>query len=184
MVCQSKASLGALVLFILLDNLIPKKFLKNNIVLIACFALMFVLGPFVFYWFAKSDAMNLFTGREAIWAEFFEKWFSNSRNMLIGMEPFTASWKSLGTHNSFIYVLGNYGVIGYSLLFGTFLYLFSANFINKTKLSPLQVSLFIGFLAICVQGTMEDTLLANYWMPIVYAFVGIALQKTEQTIEK
>lgn len=180
-VCQSKASLGALVLFILIDNVIPKKLLQNNYVLLSCFSLMFSLGPIVFYAFSKSDTLNLFTGRERIWAEFFEKWFSSSQNMLIGMEPFTASWKSLGTHNSYIYVLGNYGIIGYILIFGVLLYLLSSNIRKKRNLSLFQVSLFLGFLAICVQSTMEETLLANYWIPIVYAFVGIALQKSEES---
>ncbi|MGX7202438.1 hypothetical protein BCR22_07605 [Enterococcus plantarum] len=180
-VCQSKASLGALVLFILIDNVIPKKLLQNNYVLLSCFSLIFSLGPIVFYAFSKSDTLNLFTGRERIWAEFFEKWFSSSQNMLIGMEPFTASWKSLGTHNSYIYVLGNYGIIGYILIFGVLLYLLSSNIRKKRNLSLFQVSLFLGFLAICVQSTMEETLLANYWIPIVYAFVGIALQKSEES---
>lgn len=180
-VCQSKASLGALVLFILIDNVIPKKLLQNNYILLSCFSLMFSLGPIVFYAFSKSDTLNLFTGRERIWAEFFEKWFSSSQNMLIGMEPFTASWKSLGTHNSYIYVLGNYGIIGYILIFGVLLYLLSSNIRKKRNLSLFQVSLFLGFLAICVQSTMEETLLANYWIPIVYAFVGIALQKSEES---
>ncbi|MFD2306504.1 EpaQ family protein [Enterococcus termitis] len=178
-VCQSKASLGALIFFILVDNIIPKKYLKSNYLLLAGFALFFVLGPFIFYGFAKSDTINLFTGRENIWAEFFEKWFASSQNMMIGMEPFTASWKSLGTHNSFIYVLGNYGLLGYLLIFGLLLYFLATNLFTKRKLSPLQVSLFLGFLAICVQATMEDTLLANYWLPIVYSFVGLGLQKEE-----
>ncbi|WP_086313940.1 hypothetical protein A5821_001490 [Enterococcus sp. 7F3_DIV0205] len=179
-VCQSKASLGALALFIIVDNLIPKKIMKNNYILISCFSLMFILGPIVFYAFSKSDTLNLFTGRERIWAEFFEKWFSSIQNMLIGMEPFTASWKSLGTHNSYIYVLGNYGIIGYIFVFGVLLYFLSSNIVKKINLSSFQISLLLGFLAICVQSTMEETLLANYWIPIVYSFVGIALQKTEE----
>ncbi|MCA5013086.1 MULTISPECIES: EpaQ family protein [unclassified Enterococcus] len=183
-VCQSKASLGALIFFILVDNIVPKKLLKNNYLLLAGFALFFVAGPFIFYQFAESDAMNLFTGRENIWAEFFEKWFSNTQNMFIGMEPFTASWKSLGTHNSFIYTLSNYGIIGYTLIFSVLLYLLATNVFAKTKLSALQVSLFLAFLAICIQATMEDTLLANYWMPIVYSFVGLALQKSEEKTVK
>lgn len=183
-VCQSKASLGALVLFIIIDNVVPKKILQNNYVLLSCFSLMFILGPIVFYAFSKSDTLNLFTGRERIWTEFFEKWFSSSQNMLIGMEPFTASWKSLGTHNSFIYVLGNYGIIGYIFIFGVLLYLLSSNIRKKTPLSFFQVSLFLGFLAICVQSTMEETLLAIYWIPIVYSFVGIALQKKEEISRK
>lgn len=183
-VCQSKASLGALVLFILIDNVVPKKILKNNYVLLSCFSLMFSLGPIVFYAFSKSDTLNLFTGREKIWAEFFEKWFSSTQNVLIGMEPFTASWKSLGTHNSYIYVLGNYGIIGYIFIFGVLLYLLSSNIRKKRNLSVFQVSLFLGFLAICVQSTMEETLLANYWIPIVYSFVGIAFQKAEEPLLK
>lgn len=178
-VCQSKASLGALVLFIVIDTIIPKKILKNNYVLFSFFSLMFILGPVIFYAFSKSDTLNLFTGRERIWAEFFEKWFSSTQNMLIGMEPFTASWKSLGTHNSYIYVLGNYGVIGYILIFGVLLYFLGSNLVKKTPLSSFQISLFIGFMAICVQSTMEETLLANYWIPIVYSFIGLALQKLE-----
>lgn len=186
-VCQSKASLGGLVLFIIVDNALPKKILRNNYILMAGFSLLFLLGPFIFYEFAKSDTIDLFTGRENIWAEFFEKWLSGGQNMLIGMTPFTASWKPLGTHNSFIYALNNYGVIGYLLFFGVLLYFLGLNLWKKKELSSLQVSLLLAFFAICVQGMMEDTLLANYWLPIVYAFVGIAAQSTDfkpKTLEK
>lgn len=183
-VCQSKASLGALVLFIIIDNVVPKKILQNNYVLLSFFTLMFIFGPVVFYGFAKSDAYNFFTGRERIWAEFFEQWLAGVQNMLIGMEPFTASWKSLGTHNSYIYVLGNYGILGYILIFGVLLYFLSSNILKKTALTFFQISLFLGFLAICVQSTMEETLLANQWIPIIYSFVGMALQKREEIPKK
>jgi hypothetical protein len=179
-VCQSKASLGALLLFILVDNLIPKKLLQNNYLLTLGFGAIFAAGPFIFHAFSKSATLNLFTGRERIWAEFFDKWFADSKNLLIGMAPFTASWKNLGTHNSYLYALGSYGMIGYILLFSVLLGLLSIGMIQKKRLSFFQISLFFGFLAICIQSTMEETLLANYWIPIIYSFIGLAVQKTEQ----
>jgi hypothetical protein len=179
-VCQSKASLGALILFIFVDNLIPKKLLQNNYLLTLGFGAIFAAGPFIFHAFSKSATLNLFTGRERIWAEFFDKWFADTQNMLIGMAPFTASWKNLGTHNSYLYALGSYGIIGYILLFSVLLGLLSIGIIQKRRLSFFQISLFFGFLAICIQSTMEETLLANYWIPIVYSFIGLAIQKTEQ----
>ena len=48
----------------------------------------------------------------------FAKWLSDPQHIKVGMEPFVASWKPLGTHNAFLFTLSNFGVIGYLILFG------------------------------------------------------------------
>lgn len=175
---ESKTSLMVLILFILLDNLIPKNFLQKNKWWIIVFIGMFLIAPMIFYSCAQSESLNLFTGRERIWKEFFDKWFSSKQNMWIGMEPFTASWKPLGTHNSFLNILANYGIAGYVIVMGYFSYSFIQVMRTKGNYSKVQVSLLLAFLIIWIHSFMEDIMTAYHWMPVVYSFVGIALQRS------
>lgn len=97
-VSQSKTSFAILVGFILVDNLLPKRFLQRSKVWLFGFVGVAALGPLLFYLCAESDTVDLFTGRERIWHEFFAKWLSDPQHIKVGMEPFVASWKPLGTH--------------------------------------------------------------------------------------
>lgn len=180
---ESKTSLMVLVLFILLDNLIPKNFLCKNKWWVLLFLGMFLIAPLIFYYCAQSESLNLFTGRERIWQEFFTKWFSEKQHMWIGMEPFTASWKPLGTHNSFLNFLANYGIIGYVLVVGYFSYELIRSMFSKKSYSKLQVSLLIAFLIIWIHSFMEDIMTAYHWMPVVYSFIGIALQDSNNALK-
>ncbi len=175
-VCQSSASFISLVVFVLLDNLVPKKILQKKWLLICGFTLLFLLAPFVFYHFARSTGVDFFTGRERIWGEFFDKWLSSHQNMAIGMAPFTASWKPLGTHNSFLYILGNYGIVGYIFFFGFILTLLVKSALGRKKYSKTQISLLIGFAVIFLHSFMEDIIVEYYWLPIVYSVLGLFLQ--------
>ena len=161
-VSQSKTSFAILVGFILVDNLLPKRFLQRSKVWLFGFVGVAALGPLLFYLCAESDTVDLFTVRERIWHEFF------------GMEPFVASWKPLGTHNAFLFTLSNFGVIGYLILFGFLVSMILLIGFRKKTLDRLQVSLLLGFLLIWIHSFMEDILLAPHWMPIVYSFLGLA----------
>lgn len=178
---ESKTSLMVLILFILLDNIIPKKFLQKNKWWVLLFIGMFLIAPVIFYYCAHSESLNLFTGRERIWNEFFVKWQSDKQHMWIGMEPFTASWKPLGTHNSFLNVLANYGIVGYVIVVGYFSYELITLMTSTQTYSKLQVSLLLAFLIIWVHSFMEDIMTAYHWMPVVYSFIGIALQTPKST---
>lgn len=182
-VCESKTSFVILVLFLLLDNLIPKSLLQNYKWWITVFVLLFLIAPFIFYYFSHFETRDLFTGRENIWKEFFDKWLSNKQHVLIGMEPFQASWKPLGTHNSYLYVLSYFGIIGYTLFFGYLSYLLISFTRSNISYSKTQVSLFLAFLVLWIYAFMEDVMLAYHWMPIVYSFLGISLS-VNNNIEK
>ena len=69
-VSQSKTSFAILVGFILVDNLLPKRFLQRSKVWLFGFVGVVALGPLLFYLCAESDTVDLFTGRERIWHEF------------------------------------------------------------------------------------------------------------------
>lgn len=183
-VCESKTSFAILFLFILLDNLIPKRLLQKYKWWLIIFLLLFAVAPFIFYYFAHFETRDFFTGRGAIWKEFFNKWLADTQHILIGMEPFQASWKPLGTHNSFLYVLANFGIVGYFLFFGYLSYIFISLVRLNSSFSKMQVSLFLAFLALWVYAFMEDVMLAYHWMPIIYSFIGISLAEGNNDDEK
>ena len=65
-----KTSFAILVGFILVDNLLPKRFLQRSKVWLFGFVGVAALGPLLFYLCAETDTVDLFTGRERIWHEF------------------------------------------------------------------------------------------------------------------
>lgn len=182
---QSKTSFYILLLFLLLDNALPKKYLQTNRFILYILAIIFAMSPFFFYYCAQHMDMNLFTGRERIWHEFFEQFSMSKTRLLIGMPPFEASWKPLGTHNSYLLLLGRYGLFGY-LTFSFFMLFLSARTFSVTHaFSKRQLRFFIGFVTILVYCAMEDSLLMYHWMPIIFSFFGLferPAQKEKQSL--
>ena len=113
-----KTSFAILVGFILVDNLLPKRFLQRSKVWLFGFVGVAALGPLLFYLCAESDTVDLFTGRERIWHEFLLNGYLILNILKSVWNLFVASWKPLGTHNAFLFTLSNFGVIGYLILFG------------------------------------------------------------------
>lgn len=181
---ESKTAFMVLILFVFIDNLIPKTFLQKNKWWVVLFIGVFLIAPLISYHFSQSATMSLFTERERIWKELFGKLFSNNQNVLIGMQPFVASWKPLGTHNSFLNILANYGVIGYLIITGLFSYWLIQMMLQKRNYSKIQVSLTLAFLIIWMHSLMEDIMTAYHWMPIIYSFIGIALQKPDDLLKQ
>ena len=70
-VCQSKAALYALVIFVILE-ILPKKILRNTHLSFWMYAAVSVLALPISYFAAMSDKVHLFTGREEIWRKFYE----------------------------------------------------------------------------------------------------------------
>ncbi|MEI5994933.1 EpaQ family protein [Candidatus Enterococcus mansonii] len=183
-IIESKTSFLVLILFIVINTSIPKKILQKNKWWVLLFLLIFLIMPSIFYYCANSSDLNLFTERERIWNEFFGKWLSSNQNIWIGMTPFVASWKPLGTHNSFLNILGNFGILGYILITGYFSYYFVRFVFSKKLYTKFQVGLLLAFLVIFVHSFMEDTLTAYHWMPILYSFIGISLQCPDDNSSK
>lgn len=70
-VCQSKAALYALVIFVILE-ILPKKIFRNTHLSFWMYAAVSVLALPISYFASMSDKVHLFTGREEIWRKFYE----------------------------------------------------------------------------------------------------------------
>ncbi|MEI5991353.1 hypothetical protein A5881_002888 [Enterococcus termitis] len=175
-VCQAKTAFAVLILFIVLDNLLPKRFIKSNWLWLGLFSLVLIVFPFIFYYCANLSTIKIFSGRENLWKEFFDFWFVNKQNILIGMKPYVFHWKNLGMHNSYLSILNNLGILGYTLfsffIFGQFYFMR-----KKGSYSTTQISLAIAFLCVFVLSTMEDILVSYHWIPLAFSFFGILIQK-------
>ncbi len=181
-VCQAKAAMYALIFFIVVDAVVViiriflKKSGQRDWMILIVFTLLFIIAPFIFYFMGKMTSGSLFTERVRIWEEVFQQWLPNKRSVIIGMEPFIASWKPLGTHNAFMNILRNYGIVGYTLFFTPIVYWIYLK-VKTQRVSQIEASLFVAFFAICIHSFMEDVLVAPYWLPIALSFLGMALQK-------
>lgn len=188
-ILSSDTTFILLILFGILDNFIPKKLFqasKSNFSSII-FALIVAVMPLISYLIAYSQKIDLFSGREKIWNEFFNGWLSDPKAILLGKEPFYASTigkGELGIHNGYLSVLANFGLIGYFLFFGFLLYLLYKAWSPKLFHSKREISFLIGFFCICIHGMMEKSLVASSWFPILYMFVGLTISEQKPPVER
>lgn len=173
---QSRGALFAFCLFSLL-TLLPK-FILTNLKIIMTSLTVILLSAFpITYIFAASETLNLFTGREEIWKDFFDHLFSNPSHFLIGMAPYHFTRESadrievLGYHNSYNNILGYFGVIGL-ILFSAFLLTFIYTNLSRAEITRMQASFVWAFFCILAYGFMEDTLMSFAWVPIIYFLLG------------
>lgn len=180
-VCQSKAALYALVIFIILE-ILPKKIFRNTRLSFWMYAAVSVLALPISYFAAMSDKVHLFTGREEIWRKFYETLGEKTGQIFVGMKPFFfhRGNQILGNHNTYHALVNHYGLIGFALslvLLLSFLWLL----VRKRELTNGQLTFLWAFLAIMCQSFMEETLTTITWVPIVFLMLAMATHKFKIT---
>lgn len=182
-VVQSQAAFIAVVFFVFFD--LWPNFLKKTVKWgYGIGYSIFLIGIFPLSLFlANSSNIDLFTGREDIWKNFYDTLFEVKQQFWVGMPPFTfkRGAQILGNHNSYNATLGQFGLVGLVLMSLFILYNVWLIIIRDTQ--STQLSFVIAFFAILLQSTMEDTLMAPYWIPITFCLLGLAWQKN-QVIEE
>ncbi|MEG1503501.1 MAG: EpaQ family protein [Enterococcus sp.] len=179
-VVQSQAAFIAVVFFVFFDlwpNFLKEKMkwvygIGYSIFLIGIFPLSLIL--------ANSSEIDLFTGREDIWKHFYQTLFKVKEQFWVGMPPFTfhRGTQILGNHNSYNATIGAFGLIG--LTFMSLFILYNVwLLILRSDTQPTQWSFLIAFFGVLLQSTMEDTLMAAYWIPITFCLLGLAWQKNK-----
>lgn len=180
-VCQSKAALYALFIFIILE-LFPKEIFRNTHLSFWMYAAVSVLALPISYFAAMSDKVHLFTGREEIWRKFYETLGEKTGQIFVGMKPFFfhRGNQILGNHNTYHALVNHYGLIGFVLsiiLLLSFLWLL----VRKCELTNGQLTFLWAFLAIMCQSFMEETLTTISWVPIVFLLLGMATHQYKTT---
>lgn len=182
-VVQSQAAFIAVVFFVFFD--LWPSFLKTTVKWgYGIGYSIFLIGIFPLSLFlANSSNIDLFTGREDIWKHFYDTLFEVKQQFWVGMPPFTfqRGAQILGNHNSYNATLGQFGLIGLVLMSMFILYNVWLIIIKDTQAT--QLSFIIAFFAILLQSTMEDTLMAPYWIPITFCLLGLAWQKNHVITE-
>lgn len=178
-VVQSQAAFFAIVIFVLVDIWPKKIIVEKKKVLAGIYTGFLVLIFPVSLWLSYSEKIDLFTGREEIWQAFYHKLFETTQTFLIGPKPFVFIRRGviLGHHNSYNATLGQYGLIGFVLLISFILYNVWKT-VSKNTFSSIQAGFLIAFFSVLLQSTMEDGLMAAFWIPITFVLLGFAL-KTE-----
>lgn len=180
-VCQSKAALYALVIFVILE-ILPKKIFRNTHLSFWMYAAVSVLALPISYFAAMSDKVHLFTGREEIWRKFYETLGEKTGQIFVGMKPFFfhRGNQILGNHNTYHALVNHYGLIGFALsiiLLLSFLWLL----VRKCELTNGQLTFLWAFLAIMCQSFMEETLTTISWVPIVFLMLAMAKHQYKTT---
>lgn len=179
-VVQSQAAFIAVAVFVFLD--IWPNFLKERIQWAYGLGYsIFLIGIFPLSLFlANSSNIDLFTGREDIWKHFYDTLFKVKEQFFVGMPPFTfkRGEQILGNHNSYNATLGQFGLVGLVLMSLFILYNVWL-IILRYDTQAIQLSFILAFFAVLLQSTMEDTLMAPYWIPITFCLLGLAWQKNQ-----
>jgi hypothetical protein len=133
---------------------------------------------------ANSSNIDLFTGREDIWKHFYDTLFKVRKQFWVGMPAFTfkRGQQVLGNHNSYNSTLGAFGLIGLVLISLFILYNVWL-LILREDTQTIQFSFIIAFFGVLLQSTMEDTLMAPYWIPITFCLLGLAWQQNPEPDE-
>ncbi|MDT2769686.1 EpaQ family protein [Enterococcus pseudoavium] len=179
-VVQSQAAFIAVAFFVFFD--LWPAFLKEKVKWAYGIGYsIFLIGIFPLSLFlANSSHFDLFTGREDIWKHFYETLFKVKGQFWVGMPPFTfkRGAQILGNHNSYNATLGQFGLVGLVLMSSFILYNVWRLIIKK-ETAAFQLSFLIAFFAVLLQSTMEDTLMAPYWIPITFCLLGLAWQQNQ-----
>ncbi len=179
-VVQSQAAFIAVAVFVISD--IWPNFLKERVKWAYGLGYsIFLIGIFPLSLFlANSSNIDLFTGREDIWKHFYDTLFKVKEQFFVGMPPFTfrRGQQILGNHNSYNATLGQFGLVGLVLMSLFILYNVWL-IILRYDTQAIQLSFILAFFAILLQSTMEDTLMAPYWIPITFCLLGLAWQKNQ-----
>lgn len=180
-VVQSQAAFFAVAFFVLFDawpNFFKEKVRWAYGIVYSAF--LIGIFPLSFY-LANSSSIDLFTGREDIWKKFYETLFKVKEQFFVGMPPFTfkRGEQILGNHNSYNAILGAFGLIGLVLISLFILYNVWLLIVREDT-QAIQFSFLIAFFAVLLQSTMEDTLMAPYWIPITFCLLGLAWQRNPE----
>lgn len=183
-VVQSQAAFIAVAFFVLFD--LWPNFLKEKVKwAYGIVYSVFLIGIFPLSLFlANSSNIDLFTGREDIWKHFYDTLFKVRKQFWVGMPAFTfkRGQQVLGNHNSYNSTLGAFGLIGLVLISLFILYNVWL-LILREDTQTIQFSFIIAFFGVLLQSTMEDTLMAPYWIPITFCLLGLAWQQNPEPDE-
>lgn len=108
---------------------------------------VFLIGIFpLSLYLANSSNIDLFTGREDIWKQFYDTLFKVRKQFLVGMPPFTfkRGEQVLGNHNSYNAILGGFGLIGLVLI-SLFILYNIWSLIIREETQAIQFSFIIAF---------------------------------------
>lgn len=182
---QSRGAIMALLLFIILDTFVPKRFWKSRLRLLLVFVVVIISGtifPYIYTLLYKNNieltlpftAKSLYTGREDIWNNFFITMSLDLKNWFLGLGSKVELWenKDLNLHNNYLAILTNFGIIGFALYYG-FIIKELKSFWKNINLKDYQISSLIGFLCILLYGFIEVTTLWYIMFFFNFLFFGI-----------
>lgn len=76
-----------------------------------------IFSRFTLYFEDQSMLSQITTGRSGIWADYIDEIFSTPQKAMFGVGLFTTDFYSAGPHNSGIFLLYRFGVVGVILIF-------------------------------------------------------------------
>lgn len=186
---QSRGSLLALISFILFDTIVLKKIWKSKKFTLNFYIILVVIGVFIPYLYTKLYNSGfqfiipftnkpIYTGREAIWNNFYYEIGSNDLSLFFGLGSDADLWsgKSLNLHNNYLAVMANFGVIGF-LLYYSFWFFQIKSFFKQRVIENYQVSLLLGFFAILINGFFEISTLWHVMFFLNFMFLGLAFDE-------
>lgn len=180
---RSRASIAAIVFYLLATNFVPIKWLTNRYIYNTVFLLLTVgslIWTQVLVYFYQNDisvslffsTKNFYTGRERIWSEVWPA-LKNSWLFGIGTKYTLTSFPTFNLHNSMLNLLAAYGVLT-AVPFVFFLYAIYKNLINRLadhndRLAKISI---IAFATLLIHGFNELTLFSTMFLAPMVALLS------------
>lgn len=175
--CKSRGSLLTLLVFIIWDSFIPKRWLKNKNTIITITIIIILIGLLIPYIYTRLYIQgfdytlpfinkSLYTGREHIWSNFYYSIRLSKKNLIFGLGSKSNLWvgNSLNMHNNYLAVIANFGILGFIMYYGFWIKQIG-NIYRKKNISDYQVSLVICFICILINGYIE---VSTLWMNMFF----------------
>lgn len=180
---DSRGSLLAIGFFVIFKYLVPNKVWKKPRVFLFMVILVVISGtlfPFVYIYLYKGGInfsfMNksLYTGREGIWINAFAAFSDGWQYWLFGIGSKAYLWDAAqNSHNSFFALIINFGLIGFALYYGFWIWQVR-DLVHRAKgLTSFQYDLLLVFMSAFILGFVETNLV---WITFAFfSYFSIAL---------
>ncbi len=179
--CRSRATTMATIIFLLLRVIRVKKLGKFLLGIAVFLTIIGTLFPYVYLKLYQNGVAleffgkSLYTGREQIWLNMFDKLSENFGGYFIGLGSKATIWegKELNIHNNFFNIIVNFGLFGYALYF-YFLFTFIKKACKCSYNNENRAFLIMFITSVLLLGFTETTSFWNVTYVLSYCSLGIA----------
>ncbi|KAB7671696.1 O-antigen ligase family protein [Bacillus sp. B1-b2] len=187
---EARGNFFALLIYLLIDSLIPKRLFKKGNILLFLITVIILVGTVIPYIYVNYinlinfdpsiTSKDIYT-RQYVWNLFFTAMNNDFQSWLFGVGSQADVWNttSINLHNTYLAIIGNFGLIGYLLYFSLFLRII-AKITKGPNMSTFQIQLILGVTFQLLLGYVEVAMLWDVMYFFNFLFIGLAINEKQK----